>query len=334
MAGKAIYEIFQIPNTANPPSGAMVDDYSGWCVDPSGRVISAAAGGHSDSSVNAVVSCNLMLDAPVWTTLCAPSLTPQGDVAYYPDGKPTSRHLYHSIQYVPSVNRVMLFGCRFAWTSVSTQTFTTTDGFNLATNTWDVAGTWADCGPHNGGSVVAPDGKIWTANTARKFDPATNTWSTPTTGSAPLVVRYPWATDTTRSQMFGLAVGSASGEGASDGLIHAVRNINGALSQISFNTSAARSQFITDDAYGPGMDYDPNNDQFLFYDGTGSKTGRIYSVKPNSTATWDMSILAVTGSAVQTLSAGIMSRWTYVPQIKAFVFMPSRTSNIHVMRVA
>ncbi len=60
---------------------------------------------------------------------------------------------------------------------------------------------------------------------------------------------------------------------------------------ITINDGPALAQFKSDLPTYAGMDYDPDNDHFLFYCGQAGGEGRVYVVTPNATTTWDMSIL-------------------------------------------
>jgi hypothetical protein len=85
------------------------------------------------------------------------------------------------------------------------------------------------------------------------------------------------------------------------------------------------------------MDYDPVNDQFLFYCGQGSGAGRIYVIKPNTTNTWDMSILPLAaGSPLPPPIAGngVNGRFLYVPSLKGFVLLPNSASNLWFIRTS
>jgi hypothetical protein len=62
---------------------------------------------------------------------------------------------------------------------------------------------------------------------------------------------------------------------------------------VTINASAAYTQFQADAPTYAAMDYDPDNDRFLFYCGQGAGAGRVYVVTPNATNAWDMSILAL-----------------------------------------
>ena len=336
LAGKPLHEWFAIAGTGGA-GGAPVNAYSGMTVKgSSSEVIIAAAGGHGDSSDNRVVSIDLRADAPAWILRHAASPTPAIDMPYNPDGQPSSRHTYHSTQFVEAVDRVMLIGCRFTYPGA--HEFPTVDGFNLNTNTWDPAGTYASV-PAGGGYGVVKEtttGNVWTYG-LKKWTAATNTWSSPITTSAALGVRFPYAFDAKRNQLFGLDFGD--GQGFDAPVVSAVRiPVGGSQSiQVTFNASAALTQFNADAPTYSGMDYDPDNDRFLFYCGQGSGAGRIYVITPNDGNVWDMSLYAFGAGSTPppaTGGAGVNNRFQYLPNLKGFVLLSNAADNLYFIRTS
>jgi hypothetical protein len=334
MAGAAVNQWIEIPGTGGA-GGSAVFAYSGFAYnDLTNEILIAAAGGHSDSSDNRVVSLRLNVDAPVWTQRMASSTITPYDVPYYPDGKPISRHLYSSLHYVPQVNRVMLFGVTGA--TGNAYSFDTVDGFNLDTNTWDPAGTWASTPFGERGSVVVrATGEVWTNNLSR-WSPATRAWTKPITTRTNDQIRWPIAHDSRRNQLFTL--NWADGMGYSNQAMYAtVVPCNGSVqTSIAFKPSGAVDSFIADKPTYSAMDYDPDNDRFLFYCGQGAGAGRVYVVTPNAGTTWDMSLLPISGSKLPppTPDSGVHNRFRYVPSLRGFVLMASTPSNLFFIRTA
>lgn len=334
LAGHPANEWIEIPGTAGA-SGAAVDAFSGMALrESNSEIIIAAAGGHSDSADNRVVSLVLAADAPVWVTRKASSTSVQPDVPYYTDGLPASRHTYQSSQVIESLDRVFLFGARFVYGNA--YEFPTVDAFNLTTNEWDPAGTWTSV-PSGGGygavrvrateDVLTYGLRLWKAKD--------QTWSQPFTTLTNDAVRWPIAHDSVRDQFFSLQWGDGQGYGAM--AISASRFPLSGSAQISvtINDSAARAQFEADTPTYAAMDYDPDNDRFLFYCGQGAGAGRVYVVTPNATNAWDMSILALGPGSVTppaTSGAGVNNRFRYVPALKGFVLLPQGASNLFFLR--
>jgi hypothetical protein len=337
LAGKPMDVWFAIAGTGGA-GGAPVNAYSGMTVKGStSELIIAAAGGHSDSSDNRVVSIDLRADAPAWVLRHAASPTPSINQPYNADGQPSSRHTYQSTQYVEAVDRVMLFGHRFGYPGA--YSFPTVDGFNLNTNTWDPAGTWPDV-PAGGGFGVVKEtttGNVWTYG-LKKWTASSNTWSSPITTTPPLGVRFPYAFDAKRNQVFGLDFGDGQGYDLPTG-VSAVRiPVSGSASiQVTFNPSAALTQFATDAPTYSGMDYDPDNDRFLFYCGQGSGAGRVYVITPNNGDVWDMSLYAFGAGSTPppaTGGAGVNNRFQYLPNLKGFVLLSNAADPLYFIRTS
>lgn len=338
LAGKPVNAWLPIPNTSGA-GGAAACAFSGMTLKPStSEVIIAAAGGHGDSSDNRVVSIKLSADAPQWVQRCAPSTQLTENVAYYADGKPNSRHTYHATQYVPSLDRVMLVGCRFTWPGAHEHP--KLDGFDLNTNKWDPAGTWPDVPKGQGYGVVQnpATGDLYT-QTLAMWSPATKAWSHPITKRAPAGVRFPYAFDTRRNQIFGLNAGDGQGYGDMNVLTAVRAPVPGKESmQVTFKPGDALEQFKKDKPVYCGMDYDPDNDRFLFYNGVEkADAGRIYIIKPNESNAWEISILACDPSSTPPPpagGAGVNNRFRYVPQLKGFVLLATRDADLYFIRTA
>ncbi len=148
LVGHALNEWFEIPGTGGV-GGVTIDGYNGIALDETNSEIVVAAGGEAKySGDNRVVSLILDADAPVWVTRKAPSANPSINVAHYADGMPAARELYQSSHVIESLHRVFLFGAEFVYGEA--YTFPDVDAFDLNTNQWDPAGTWAPV-PNGGG---------------------------------------------------------------------------------------------------------------------------------------------------------------------------------------
>jgi hypothetical protein len=140
--------------------------------------------------------------------------------------------------------------------------------------------------------------------------------------------------------LFGLTYGDGEGDIAAAPVQVNAARFNPAtniMEAISFNSSVALTQFNADTPTYSGMDYDSVNDKFFFYCGQGSGAGRIYVITPNSGTTWDISILSQGGGTTTptaTPNSGINSKFTYVPSLKGFVFLPRASSNLNFIRTA
>ena len=346
LADKPLNAWLQIPGTvyAGSPAAPTLDPTSEWS-DANNRlsfsgmalrnaeIIIAASGGHGDYSGNEVTSIDLSANSPVWVLRKSKS-PPTADVAYYADGTPTSRHLYWSSQWSATRNRLMLHYTRVSYGSAVN--FAASNGFNLDDNTWDAAGTWS-----GGYAALCQDssGNCWAASgyfTLMKWTAATDTWAA-ASGVFPGAIYPCMSYDSLRDQLFQFSWGN--GEGSGIGVTAFKYNAAGTTqTAITLNASAAYSQFQADTPQLAGMDYDPINDRFLFYQAQGivaAPTTRIYVITPNAGNAWDMSILSVTGvTPPAAAGAGVCSRFAYVPSLKGFVYMARGTTNIHFFRTA
>jgi len=316
----------EISSTSAPVSCA-VDPWGAFCIKESNsELIIAASGGHGDSSDNGVYSIVLSADSPSWVTRKTTS-APTANVLYYADGTPTSRHLYHHIHYIDSIDAVLLAGCRFGYGG-GTPTGGGMDLFDLTTNAYLARYTYPDSPDASYGLVKDGQGRIWTGS-GRRFDPADESWTA--TGAS--LNRFPAAYDSLRNVLFSMQYGD--GQGYDSGLnAKKVDASTGTTSTVTINASAAYTAWLAATPAYAGMDYDAPNDRFLFYHG--GEAGKVYVITPNSGTAWDMSVLATTGTPATTPAsgAGINKRFQYVPNLKGFVMLPKASSNLWFLRTA
>ena len=337
-AHPAINEWFAISGTSGA-GGAAVNAYSGFAFKEStSEIILSLCGGHLDSSDNRVVSLALNVDSPgAWTTRNTGSSSVTADASYNPDGLPASRHVYQHAHYIASLDKVFHIGMRFGYGG-GTPTTTKVDGFSLATNTWDAAGTWPDVPVlgHYGVVQVKATGDIYT-QTLRKRVPA-GTWTDPITTRTSASIRFPVAHDSLRNQLFTLQMDDGEGFTTSPRVNASRIPLSGTTQYaVTFNASSAYTQWQADGPTDAAMDYDAYNDRFLFYNGQSGQEGRIYVINIPATITdpWDMSILTLGGgSSTPTVvpAAGVHNRFRYVPAYRGFVLLPQASSNLYFIR--
>lgn len=336
LANAPLHTWISIPGTQGA-GGSAVGAFSGMAYnEQTNEIVIAAAGGHNDSADNRVVSLRLTDDAPRWQIRMASSTVAKRDAAYYDDGKPTSRHLYHSIHFVPAIQRVMLFGARGVYGAGGTQI--SVDGFNLDTQRWDPAKTHPEVpGGQGGACMIRATGEVWSSGLYR-WSPVTRNWSNPLTvrvneGAA---LHWPISHDSRRNQLFALQWGD--GQGYDGPLVYSSRVdlVTMKQTRVTIASSAALSQFTAEQPSYAGMDYDESNDRFLFYSGQGSAAGRVYAIQPtDSDAGWQMSILKLAGTPPPaTPAAGVLSRFRYVPALKGFVVMVDTDLPLYFFKVA
>ncbi|WP_457421910.1 hypothetical protein [Roseateles sp. P5_E7] len=335
MADKALGTWFEIPNTAGA-GGAAVDAFSGMAINElTSELLIAAAGGHIDSSDNRVVSLCLASDTPTWTQRMAASKTAAQNVAYYTDGLPASRHIYSSLHFVPQTNRLMLFGARATYGSA--WDFAKVDGFNLDTNKWDAAGTWADMpSGYYGAAQIRSTGEIVTTS-LKKWSPVDRKWTDLVASPNGDSVRWPIAFDARRNQVFCMQWGDGQGFDPQRLVASRVPLGSGQQISVSFNPSSALTQWQSDKPSYAAMEYDPDNDRFLFYAGQGDAAGRVYVIQPNDTSVWDMSVLSAGGVKVAASpdnGSGVQNRLRYIPALRGFVLLARSSANLYFLRTA
>lgn len=335
LQGKATNTWIEIAGTSTANSNARLS-FSGGGIRGTELLI-ACAGGHGDYSGNQVTGIDLLADAPAWVTRKALS-TPRIDDSHYADGTPTSRHTRWTTHFVPSKNRLMLFGCIDAYGN--SNAYGNVDGFNLDTNTWDAEGTFPTSGDVYGIQMAAVDeaGQPWRSNGFYNL----------TTGAAVSTIGtglfYPMAYDSARNEFFGLSWGS--GDGSGSGLnAHKANSGLTTRTAITFSGSAtATAAFAANTPYGAGMDYDRRNGKYYFYSGKTGATQRVWTITPNGTDDWVMDILDPTvpdgmtaipaGITIYDTPGGVYNRWRYVPDLNGFVLMAREQNNIYFLRTA
>ncbi len=349
MNGKSLNEWIEIPNTAGA-GGSAIGAFSGFAIrEANSELIVAAAGGHGDSSDNRVVSLVLETNQPKWQLRIAPSPYPKMDVAHYPDGTPSSRHTYHHNFYVESLKRIFLFGCRGAFGNA--YHFRDVDAFSLETNQWDPPGTWASLPSDSTFGAVKLTGTDdvftgtlhkWTASEALKSSQAgtsssTSVWSKPIKTVLSDPIHWPLAHNKFRNELFSLQW--ADGMGYSGQQIYASRIdlAKGVQTRVTFKASPVVDLFIAEKPTYAALEFDPENDRFLFYSGQGAAAGRVYVIKPADGNEWEMSLLStISGSAMPgpAPSSGVNSNFLYVPRLKGFVLLPNQRSNLFFIKTA
>jgi hypothetical protein len=106
---------------------------------------------------------------------------------------------------------------------------------------------------------------------------------------------------------------------------------------VSFKPSSALTLWLAEKPMYAAMDYDPENDRFLFTAGQGAAAGRVYVIKPNDGNVWDMSLLD--GGSLKIAPSpdnlsGMQNRLRYVPALRGFVMLTRASANLYFLRTA
>jgi hypothetical protein len=351
MAGKSLNEWIEIPNTAGA-GGAAIDAFSGLALrEATSELVIGAAGGHGDGTDNRVVSLVLEADQPKWILRIAGSLFPEYDVSHYKDGTPSARHTYQHNYYVESLHRLFLVGARFTAGGLTRQ-YPDLDAFSFETNQWDPPGTWAPLPPGSAyGAVKVPGSDDIFTSSLHKWSAAEATsmykmgksssasvWSTPITVRTDTAIRWPLAYDKSRNQLFNLQMGDGQGYDLPTVYASRIDLATNVQTKVSIKPSPAYDTFQAEKPAYAAMDYDPENDRFLFYSGLDTAAGRVYVIKPSTASNeWEMSLLQTTATSVKppaTTPAGLNSNFKYVPRLKGFVLLPRGSSNLFFLKTA
>lgn len=312
------------PGLGNTGPVSKVIAWTGFAVDTrDSSIYSAANGGHGDYAGNEVNRLRLSDNTPTWSEPRASTPAAQivANTSHYADGRPSARHTYYGSVVNEQRNRVMLFsGARWG-DGVSLFNL---DGFNIGTNDWDAARTYADgpsstLGPYNGWATVGhqASGDVYVvANYAvLRWSNASNSWSR--LSNAPMYGQYSaTAVDTRRNRI--LAVGGNVND-------HGYYDIGSNTAvNVTFTGSAAGSL----GGSGNGMVYDPVLDAYLLRkDDAG---GTIYRI---NAATFAVDTLPVSGgSAIPATTNGVWTRFLHVPKLKGVVYFPSFGSGAWFLR--
>lgn len=331
LTGKPLNEWFQISGTALMGSGSQADEFCGMALVESGgraTAVLTAAGGHSNAADNRVVACDLMADAPSWTVRHAASASVQPDVAYYSDGRPSSRHFYWNCHHVQSLDRVIMVGGPVVYGSGIGKL--KVDGFNLSTNQWDgvvadqpgVSGSgYADCSIVMTNAVLNPTtGDIWSwGNFYNIYKWSATTQTQSLVASFGTQFKGAGAWDTTRNKLvfFGYANAGAIADAwivAGDGLTRTA---------LTFNASSAYSAWVAAQGNETGnVVYDQVRDRFYWFNCNAG--GAVYILTPNSSGPWDVSVLTQgAGSTPPPSGLYTYSRFRYVKALDGLVFFPA-----------
>jgi hypothetical protein len=316
------------PAGASGPA-SRINTWTGLACDPaSGRLWSAANGGHGDYAGNEVVYMDLWQDSPTWAIIRQPTPAAQvtANTAFYSDGRPTSGHNYFSAFYVPAQNRVFRFGSGFRWSDGSSSD--ATYAFNVASGDWDGAGTdqntnpaWAAAGSltKGGHGQDAYTGDVYFVGSAaggsfRRFNALAGTFST--LASVPGVnndyaSQRAFAYDHNRGRL--MVMGDAY-SATTGGRLWTNNGGTGTWSTFSFSSSAMAG------ANGFGADYDPALDRVVVKTNTGAE---VLLVNP---ATFAITAQATTGGTppnpVSGSRVGVFGLFRKVTALGGYVYYP------------
>ena len=338
---KPVGTFFQISGTANlaplAPPGPWQPPYSRYdsrnIIDAWNGLIrvgkkwySTKSGGHGDWQITTTVT-DLGLDAPQSAMVAQGSVFAAATMTspYYSDGRPVSIHSYNS--QVAVGDRLMTFGDFAAYgTSVGYGAGPYINGFNLATNDYDPAGTWAsipagftDFTRAVPVCVHPTTQVVWLSagyNFA-KWDHGTWTTIQPNVGSIKYLYfnGYPVCIDSKRNRWVGLHDGEPY---YNPGVVR-FQTID-LTTYVLTETILAGTTLPTDPlAFNSAMTYDADGDRYLVQQGTS-----VFAVDPTTGAT---TVIATVPAALN----GPQNRFEYFPDLGGVAYLPQYASNIYFM---
>lgn len=312
-------------NYPGDPS-ARVYAWGGMCIKMLGSEIRfIASGGHGDSNGNDVTLCRLNQATPVWLTERAPDTPTNLGQAYFSNGKPASRHIYHDCQFYNGLNQGILHGCTF--TGPQANAFDTVSAFSPALGDYLPAATYANSA---GSAGIGAKAVSWSSGCIYYVTGGSNMrfarWS-PVNGTT--IIATPGG--------FGEAYKCAAVNPIDGVFLHARDNANGPWRSYSIDTGAStvrspettpgltagqQSQLISN---GGSLEWDVRGRRYLYY-----VNSEVFAINRSTYAATPL-VIAGTPPPASTPN-GVFSRFRYVPELDICVAITNYGNNIHFFK--
>ncbi len=303
---------------------AVMNSWSGGAYDTKRDRLIVWGGGHNAYAGNEVYVFDIA--TLTWSRATEPSTSIAADTLYYLDGKPSARHTYNMLVYVPDpVDRFMAVGAGSTYGEVG-GSGSAVDAFNFATNTWSARASIPGAAGYAAmyGSVAAYDagsGHVWfhdtLSGTLREYDPLANTWQVRVSN---YLEDYSTA--------------------AVDPVRHLMVTVGGKTGILAWNLSSPTGAPVKpttsgdttiESAQAPGFVYDSASKLFVGWDGGSA----VYTLNPS---TWVWTKINPAGSNTVTPTAsearGTYGRFQYVPSKNVFVAVNRTTENVYFYRLS
>lgn len=331
LAGAVVHQVVAVPG-GQTPGGLGTLAFCGMA-NRDALLVMAATGGHGDSSDNGVRSLDLTLDSPTWVQRKAPFGAPVADVAYYrtsPTIEPTSRHSYNAHRWSPVLRKMVLHGTSAAFGSAIT--FGASNLLDLDTWEWSAPASVAD-GP---GHVEDTQGRVYGQSGffgVTEFLPVANTRTFLRNFGGEITL--PMAFDSKRGTFFQLSWGNGGGGGTGlRAYRYGSRFGSGTQTAISFNASTGLTALLADQRQNCTLMYVPVLDRFYFWTGY---QGGLFLITPNSTTTWDVEQVTLTGVSVPARpldsSGDSSARAVYVPRLGGIAILHRDAAGVQFIKV-
>jgi len=299
--------------------------YSGGVVRSKGSELFIAGGGHLDYAGNEIFSISLGSDAPAWKRRIDPSEITRGNTAYYPDGRPSSRHTYRNLAYSEALDKIIFFGGGAHWGDKPTET-QFVDSFDPNKNDYDPPGLFEPAPRTIGGPVgtgMAANGDFYIHhygdNHLYKWEQRSNTW-VDLGPKGTMQYETPYSIDTKRNRLFRIPWGTYPAR------IYDL-NDKGTFSNVTITGPAAA---IIDT--GASLVYDPALDVYWLWKRNDANLYRI------DAETFEATVQPVSGImpsvAYKDARHRIYGRFNYVPELRGLVFMLDHTTEVMFIRTA
>jgi hypothetical protein len=329
---------YEVPNSKIRPHlpsplpygspAAIMNAWSGGFFDSARNRYVVMGGGHGDYAGNEMYVFNL--DTLQWSRLWGPTpnsqIPPIGSavVEVYADGKPSSRHTYSGIQYLPNVDKYFVHGGSL-W-SGSGGMGKTTWFFDPALSTWTQRADISS-GCYGGGAVpfTAYDpntGNVYAHKYTSlcEYNPLTNTWRKRGGDSKGASPRATSVFDPKRKQFCLIGGGSTQ-----------CYDMASTASSIPLQTIATTGDKTAESVSYVGVDYDRISEKIVAWAGgadvyTLDLTTRVWTKLPASASN------TVTPTAPT--HTGSHSRWRYIPSKNVFIIVNSIDQNVYVYKLS
>lgn len=300
---------------------AVVEDWAGGVYDTTNNRLLFMGGGHAGYAGNEVYAFDL--DTLATTRLNEPS-SPVRDGCVnggtYADGKPTSRHNYNHITYLPTQNAIFQHGgANWIQGCMGSDTWF----FNLSNLTWTSKNTINTNAGFSFAAVYDPvNSLVYMRDDFRlySYNPATNAWSTRSTDATPFGSGFKHGVlDPVRRKYYLMSVNSGTTLYWYD-----VTNATGNLTLQNGATTGC-SGFIGD--YEAAMEYDPIQHRIIGWNGGST----IYILNPDTLTCTTVTHNNGPGTDVNN---GTFGRFRFAPDKGVFVLVNHMNQNVYTLRLS
>lgn len=338
---KPLFEWFQLPGTRLSESDAWksykpapgwsgqvgILAYSGAAVKEQGSELFVAGGGHADYAGNEIFSIALGSESPRWKRRIDPSVAPplpEKGVSHYPDGRPSARHTYWSLQFDNKRNVLLFVGAPALWSKVANSA-NTMDGFDVSRNEYLPPGSFPSQGgiaDYASGIAMDGSGNIYVHAVAGSMSlwlHDENRWLS-LGDRGVYAIETPYAIDTRRNRMLRMPNGAVGA---------AMFDLNRRAAVRPVTLAGEKSRV----ANGPGtLVYDRHNDVYWYWKWNDNT---LYRVDADSL---EVGAQIVTGplppNNVENGLHQYFGRFAYLPELRALVFMRDTDSALFFLRTS